>query len=523
MVAVSTTCVGQLASPARNVSLRHPTDATAAARFLDQSSFGPTSEAISLVQSRGLGAYLEEQLALPPTLMTQFSLPVPTPCDSAETCWGAVWWKSTLTAPDHLRQRVAFALGHIFVVSTLSVGGYAMVPYYNILLRDAFGDWRTLMQDIALSPVMGLYLNMVNSAKAAPGQIANENFARESMQLFGTGTMLLNPDGTEQRGPNGSPKPVYTQAQVQDFARAFTGWTFASEDGSKPSGFTGEGGTFSRPMVAVEREHDQDAKRLLGDRVLPAGQTAEQDLTQALDNIFASANLPPFLCRQLIQHLVTSNPSSAYVARVTAVFKDDGSGKRGNLKAVITAILMDKEARAGDIQPNLDAGHLRESLLLATGIMRALHYEKAVEPGPYAFWTISWTSGTAGETPMQAPSVFYYYSPFYQLPGTNRTAPEFAMESVAGISGRKVMVDQLLNGRVAHTHFDLAADREILRRAADPRVLVDEFDLLFMHSQMPAPMKQLLVTTIAPLRDPLQRVRMGLYLTLTSSQYMVLH
>ncbi len=503
-----------------------PVTPAAAARLLDQAAFGPTSSDISHVEQIGLQGYLNEQFSFAATVLPQFPANVGAPCDSTETCWGSDWWMAAANAPDQLRQRVAFALSHIFVTSTSTVGGYAMVSYYNLLLGDAFSNWRTLMQDVTLSPVMGNYLNMVNSGKASSGQIANENFARENLQLFNIGDVLLNSDGSVQTNSLGHPVPSYTENQVQAFARAFTGWTYWPRWGQVLTDFQTDPqdvSTYSKPMVSIESEHDTDSKVLLSGTVLPSGQSAEQDLSGALDNIFQHPNLPPFICRQLIQQLVTSNPSSAYVSRVARVFINNGSGVRGDLKAVVTAILLDDEARAGDTNPTYDGGHLREPLLYLANILRALHYTPRDTADPWGYWAISWSSVGVGQAPMQAPSVFYYYSPNYVLPGTTITAPEFGIENVASVSARKVLADYLIYNAVENMSFDVGSDTELMSCASDPSALVDELSFLFLHSQMPDQMNQIIVNMITPLTDLQQRVRVALNLVLTSPQYKVIH
>jgi uncharacterized protein (DUF1800 family) len=287
---------------------------TAAARLLDQATFGPTMTDINHVVTVGQSAYLTEQFAAPATVLPAISTPPPTICaTNLLPCEQSEWWQTMLTAPDQLRQRVAFALSQMFVVSTNSVNAQAVITYQNVLTTDAFANFYTLMQDVTLSTAMGAYLNMLNSNK--PGvvggvaQIANENYARELMQLFTTGIDMLNQDGSLQLDASGNPIPVYTEAQVQAFARAFTGWTFAPLPGAT-SKFTNPI-NYPAPMAAVESAHDMSAKILLNGTTLSAGQTAEQDLQGALTNIFNHQNVAPFVCRQLIQHLVTSNPSPA--------------------------------------------------------------------------------------------------------------------------------------------------------------------------------------------------------------------
>ena len=289
-----------------------------AARFLDQATFGPTANDAALVQAEGPDSWLQQQFALPPTLLTPIPDPLPAryvaedASLSQDSVWGSEWWGAALTAPDQLRQRVAFALSHIYVISNDSLGGRATTFYYNILLQGAFANWRQLMGDVTLSPGMGDFLNMANSGAAPTGQIANENFARENMQLFSLGPDLLNADGSLETDPQGNAVPTYTQTQVQAFARAFTGWTYVPGPAQPPVSFPVYQGRMDLPMGAVEQQHDTSAKTLLNGTTLPPGQSARQDVNGALDNIFAHPNLPPFVCRKLIQYLVTSQPSAGY-------------------------------------------------------------------------------------------------------------------------------------------------------------------------------------------------------------------
>jgi uncharacterized protein (DUF1800 family) len=316
---------------------------TAAARILDQTSFGPTSATIQHVEQVGTSAYLAEQYAQPTSLLAAIpTTPLPAVClanNTAYPCAESEWWTAAITGPDQLRQRVAFALSEMFVVSTQSIAGQTIPQFHNALANDAFGNFYTIMKDVALSPAMGGYLNMLNSAKPAAGQIANENFSRENMQLFSLGLAMLNQDGTPQLDGNGNPVQPFTEAQVQAFARAYTGWTYATATGGPPTSFPNNTPNYTSPMAQVESAHDTTSKTLLNGTVLPAGQNAATDLSGALTNLFNHQNIAPFVCKQLIQHLVTSTPSPAYVARVAAVFTSNASGVRGDMKSVITAIL----------------------------------------------------------------------------------------------------------------------------------------------------------------------------------------
>ena len=509
-----------------------PATLSAAARFLDQATFGPTASDVTLVQAEGLNAWLATQFASQPTLLAPIPDPLPAryvaedPSLSQDSAWGSEWWGAALTAPDQLRQRVAFALSHIYVISNDSLGGRATTFYYNILLQDAFANWRQLMTDVTLSPGMGDFLNMANSAKAPAGQIANENFARENMQLFSLGPNLLNADGTPQTDSTGNTVPTYTQAQVQAFARAFTGWTYVPGPGQPPAAFPVYSGRMDLPMGAVEDQHDTTSKALLNGTVLPAGQSARQDLDGALDNLFAHPNLPSFICRQLIQYLVTSRPSSAYVARVAAVFVDNGLGVRGDMKAVITAILLDPEARAGDIDPTNDGGHLREPLLYGASVLRAIGFTPTpTDPTvPWPYTLLLWQANTMGQFPMNAPSVFGFFPPGYVIPQTSLNAPEFGIENTASVAARMSFADLIGSNNVWQLQLTLGANSPLGQASMQsPEALVDLLGTMFLHGGMPAAMRSSLLTSLAPVTDPQQRLQMALYLVITSAQYKINH
>lgn len=501
------------------------TTQTAAARILDQTTFGPTSTLIQHVQSLGVQAYLNEQFAQPTTALAAIPTnPLPNLCLSANTaypCAESEWFQTVITGNDQLRQRVAFALSEIFVVSTQSVPGQAIPAYHNMLANDAFGNFATIMHDVTLSPAMGAYLNMLNSAKPATGQIANENYPRELMQLFTLGLNKLNQDGTLQLDGSGNPIPVYTQFQVQAFAKAYTGWTFATASGASPTSFPNATANYSAPMAAVESAHDTSTKNLLNGTVLPGGQTAAQDLSDALANIFAEANVAPFVCKQLIQHLVTSTPSPAYVSRVAAVFANSGSGVRGDMQAVITAILLDPEARAGDTNPAFDGGHLREPVLFLTAMMRALQFTNTDTNGSWD--SLANYANTLSERPYRSGSVFNFFAPGYVIPGTTLNAPEFGIENTATAVLRLSLADAIVNNKISSFKVDLSNTSTLGTLAANPSSLVDTLSVLLMHGQMPPDMRSTILSVITPLTSNAQRVRIAVYLIVTSSQYKVIH
>ncbi len=315
----------------------------AAARFLDEATWGPTSASIAQLQQIGIIAWLNAQFALNTSdLPDQPLLGSDGKPDRDLTPVQAVFFQNAVTGQDQLRQRVAFALSQMWVVSAVSTKvAYAFPPYWRLFRDNAFGNYRDIMKAVTLSPAMGNYLNMANNNKgnAAKGTSANENYARELMQLFTVGLTQLDLNGNPVLDSSNNPVPTYDQSVVTNTARALTGWTYPTAPNATAK--TNNPQYYLGPMHAVEAEHDTTAKTIIGGATIPAGQTAEQDLEAVLDALMAQRSMAPFVSRQLIQHLVTSDPSPAYVQRVAGVFLDNGSGVRGDMRAVITAILTD--------------------------------------------------------------------------------------------------------------------------------------------------------------------------------------
>jgi uncharacterized protein (DUF1800 family) len=539
VVAVANPNPGSATSPTTNAQVQASLHSTA--RLLDQATFGPTLTDIQHVETVGLPAYLNEQFAVPATLEADIVTPPPTLCtNNTIPCQQGEWWQVALTGPDQLRQRVALAMSEMFVISTNMVNARAVTAYQNMLATDAFANFSTTIKDVTLSTGMGAYLNMLNSAK--PGvvngvpQIANENYARELMQLFTIGLYMLNPDGTLQLDSSGNPVPTYTEAQVQAFARAYTGWTYATATGGVPTSFPNNTSNYDAPMAAVESQHDLIAKMLLTGTTLPAGQTSSQDLAGALANLFNHPNVGPFVCKQLIQHMVTSNPSPAYVSRVAAVFADDGTTQhiRGNMQAVVQAMLLDTEARAGDSSPSFNGGHLREPLLYMTGVMRGLGYTfvgAGTGTGAEYYYTPSNSISPLGQRPYTSGSVFNFFAPEYVIPGTTTNAPEFGIENTATAVLRLSLADNLVYNRVQYFNVDLSATSALGMMASatgnattDSTNLVNALSNIFMHGQMPAQVSAPIIAHVATiLNNPAQRVRVATYLVITSSFYKVEH
>jgi hypothetical protein len=510
---------------------------TSATRFLDEATFGPTFSDIAHLQQVGLSAYLDEQFATPPDQQPDVSVwpgSWSKGCGPFPNCDVDGYWTQFATfSQAQLRNRVAFALSKLWTVSYYSTPPEYFPYLLNIFEADAFANWRTLMEDVTLSPAMGNYLNMANNFVQLPSDRPNENFARELMQIFNLGTSRLNQDGTLQLDANGNATPVYTQDQVDAFARAFTGYTYTNDDCSPASGpVTITSGYMPGrmcPMTALESFHDHGAKNLLDGVVLPAGQTAKQDLEGALDDIAQDPNLPPFVSTVLIQNLVESQPSPAYVARVAAVFSDDGTGVRGNMQAVYQAILFDPEARAGD-SPNANptgAGHLRDPLLFSMNILRALNPTQNGDESAFGFFDTYVIPGGV-ETLHEAPSVFGFYPGSYVIPGTQLLGPEFALEDGPAVDNEifaltyPVLSNALgLSASGAALTLDLSATGQLgtlASQGVDP--LIDALNILFFHANMSSQTRTIFEAALRGLL-PEQMVRVGIYLSATSPEYRI--
>ena len=502
-----------------------------AGRFLEQASFGPSPSSIAHLQSIGFDAWLTEQFNIPQAY-SLYSAAVDIPTVQNQFYYNA------LTGPDQLRQRTAFALEQIWVISSNKVGDpNGFVPWQNMMEQDAFGNYRQLMNDVTLNPAMGVYLDMVNNDAPVNGINANpnENYARELLQLFTVGVNLLNPDGTLQLDASHNPIPTYDESVVQGFAHVFTGWTFPTRPSATPHRhnpvYYGLA-PYGSPMVVVdETDHDStNTKKLLGTTVLPAGQSSNKDLSDAMDNIFQHANVGPFVCQQLIEHLVKSNPSPAYVGRVAAVFADDGTGTRGNLRAVAKAILMDPEARAEDFSalPNLvDAndGHLREPALFTVGALRALNSSDSGS-------SLANRGAGMGQNVLTPGSVFNFFPPDYVIPmnyfpisppAQAPFGPEFAIETPLTATQRVNFINDVVYGSLRPSVN--ATLQSYVPLAGNPSALVDVLNVQFMHGQMSQAMHDRIVTSVSAYAasSPMLRVQAAVYLVLSSPQWQVMH
>ena len=544
-------------------------------RFLEQASWGPTPAEVARVKAMGFMAYLNEQFNLPPANAAKGSnypdltfplddstqqCPTTNPADpnyNQAVCTRdfftmyplqRTFFSNALYGNDQLRQRVAFALHQIMVVSGNSEVNRPswMTPYLQALDRNAFGNYQTLLNEIALTPAMGEFLDMRLSTRTSP----NENFAREVLQLFSIGTVVLNLDGTPQLDAQGNPIPTYTQADITEFTRVFTGWNFATAIGA---GIT----NYRDPMAPRGgQNHDAGAKTLLNGFTLPACSSpngtaniacAQSDMTAIMTHISGHPNVGPFIGRQLIQHLVTSNPSPAYVERVARVFNNDCSGlypqgctnTRGNLKLVVQAILLDPEAR-GDVKTASGYGKLREPAQYVTGFLRAFNVKSfdklSTSDGVLGTRSTTDFTGTLDQPIFQPPTVFSYYQPGYEIPGAKVLGPAFGILSTTTTLRRANDINTLIYTGVSTntTPTALSPDRpkgtsidtaNLEALAGNPIDVVNALDALLLHGTMNAQMRTSIITAMNAINDAnvttrnQKRARAAIYLAATSSQY----
>ena len=514
-----------------------------AVRLLRQASFGPTEAEAQRVAAMGAAAWVDEQLAMAPTQYPAYPW---MPTGRPDTCVDdrtqpirpdsfcnrdnytlfqlqLEFFRHAFGQPDQLRQRVAFALSQIMVTSGVdNARNYAMRNYQQLLRDRAFGNFHDLLLAVTLSPVMGDYLDMANNNKTntTAGTDPNENYAREVLQLFSVGTYLLNPDGTVQRDATGKPLFTYGEAEIKGFARVFTGWTYptvagAAQRNNNPRNYLGA-------MLAVPANHETGSKVLLSRVVAPANMAMEQDLEFAHQNIVGHANVGPFIGKQLIQKLVTSDPSPAYVSRVTAVFDNNGVGQRGDLRAVVRAILLDPEARgARKIDPGY--GKLVEPVLFMTSLARAANVRS---DGVY----FRSATGTLGQLLFYSPSVFNYYPFDYVVPSTQLPGPEFGVQNATTTIARAnfangllftaaIGPDSLVYGATG-TQLDLSSYQAT---AQDAAALAARVDRNLLAGRMSSGMRDAIVSAVnaVPATDTLNRVRAALWLVTTSPQFQV--
>ncbi len=531
-----------------------PVTSLGAQRLATQASFGPNEALVAKIKSQGAAAWIAEQMTLTDsyyssgqgdaidknTSLTGFC---DLPANSSVTCWRdwasaqpLLWdfYRNAVSKPDQLRQRVAFALQQIVVVNEMEVSGtYGFRGYYNNLLDGAFGNYRDVLKKVALSPVMGSFLNNVNNDKSAP----NENFAREFLQLFAIGTCALNADGSLA---GGKCQPNYDNQAVRSYAYALTGWTFPA-GGATPWGCWPQGANcpyYAGDMLPFAAQHDTAERKLLSGVTVPAGSTPATALERVLDSVMAHPNMAPFIGRQLIQHLVTSNPSPAYVQRVAKAFADGsfsadgqrfGKSTRGDLAATVAAVLLDAEARTDT--PARNAGKLREPALMFTAVLRALN---GITDGDSLAW---WWGENLREHLFRPPSVFNFYPPDYPVPGNAELiGPAFGIHNAdAALTRLNFLTYLFMWGgttpdksvpNALGTKVDLSA---FAADTDDPAKLVDRLSALAVGGPLPAAARSQIVSAVAAFTSAnstewrAERVKQAAYLVFASPNFQVQH
>ena len=544
------------------------TTAAEAARFLTQATFGPTKSEIDALAGQSIDSWLTAQLALP------FSAHRSATVADRSTYGGSpsttnfnaiyppnrqvAWFTRALTTPDQLRQRVAFALSQIFVVSDVSLGNdnqtEPLANYYDILGNGAFGNFRTLLENVTLSPMMGIYLSSLRNAKADPvaGTTPDENFAREVMQLFTIGLNQLQPDGTLKLGAEALPIATYNQTTITEMAKVFTGWGYPS---ANLNAFRSATANYFAPMQLFPSFHDTTAKSIVNAVVLPANLAGTEDLRLTLDALFNHPNTGPFISKQLIQRLITSNPSPAYIYRVAQKFSNNGSGVRGDLTAVVRAIYADYEARSSSVAGNITYGKLKEPLLRLTALLRG--FGASASSGRYAGFQVT-LNGTpisgsnpplaAGETPvnngsstnisgvqntlaeaaLRSPTVFNFFSPSYVVPGPLAAAGLVAPEFQITDDTTSINVPNFFRGFVfaSNTATTVAASATLALNLTyeqtlvpTPIALVDHLNLVLASGRLSTTARDRIVTALGALpaaTSTLDRARSAVLLVATS-------
>jgi uncharacterized protein (DUF1800 family) len=521
-----------------------------AAKLLTQATFGPTDAEIDAVKTQGYAAWINAQIALPSSShqtyvenrLAQIRLTNPTANLSPNQFYESFWLYSA-TGQAQLRERMKLALSEIFVISltdaNIDVRGAA--SYYDMLGANAFGNYRTLLEQVSLHPMMGIYLTHLANQREDPatGRTPDENYAREVMQLMSLGVQELNPDGTVRRDAQGNPIPTYTPADISNLAKVFTGFSYFHPTPTNQTFFgrNRDPDAFVRPMIVYPQYHSITAKTFLG-VTIPAGTNdAAGDLRIALDTIFNNVNVPPFICRQLIQRLVTSNPSGGYVSRCANAFINNGSGVRGDLAAVVRSILLDSEARDINSANSATFGKIREPVIRMTNWMRA--FGATSVSGNYLLNSTS-ANTSLGQSALASPSVFNFFRPGYVPPNTragaqNLTVPEFQIVDEVTVAGyANTMQAAIGNGIGTGADVRSAYAREVAI-ASDANALADRMNRMLLYGQMSSTLRARIVESVNSVTVPaatgtnqaaidtalLNRSRLAVYMTMVSPEYLV--
>jgi uncharacterized protein (DUF1800 family) len=522
-----------------------------AARLLTQATFGVTDSDIEQVKSRGYSNWVSDQLALAPSAshqafverrLTELQAANPRATISSSEFYQS-FWAQAAGSPDQLRQRVKFALSQIFVISLAdaNVDARGAASYYDMLGQRAFGNYRDLLEAVTLHPMMGIYLTSLGNQKedAATGKLPDENYAREVMQLMSVGLYKMNPDGSAIVDSSGALVPTYTPQDISGLAKVFTGMGWYSPT---PSATTFKGGARHAnasvtPMIFYPAFHSTSAKSFLGTTIAASAiADPEGDIKIALDRIYNDPNVGPFMARRLIQNLVTSNPSSAYIGRVAAVFNNNGSGVRGDMAAVVKAVLLDSEARDSATAAGATYGKLREPIVRLGNWMRSFGAVSA--SGNYLVNSTS-TRTSLGQSPLTAASVFNFYRPGFVPPNSrlaqqNLTGPEFQIADEITVAGYANFIQSAIgNGTGTGQDVKAAYTQEMLL-AKDPAALVDRMNRLLFSGQMSATLRSQIINAVSAVALPsgtptqaqtdaalLNRAKLAVFLSMVSPEYMV--
>lgn len=527
-------------------------------RFLYQAGFGGDQKLIKEVANIGIEEWLNQQFNTPLSSLTEEAIKIQK--DLNEWRYSRdmdstniennidfidlnyAWWTINQTKKDILRQRIGFALSEIFVISqqsNLQGLGLAGTTYYDKLLKNSFGNFRTLIEDVTLDVAMGVYLSHLNNPKSDTSENIHpdENYAREVMQLFTIGLFELNLDGSYKLDSNNNRIPTYTQKEIKEFAKIFTGLGLSAvmENPWIDTAIFGVNfyyADFTKPMRMYDAFHEPGQKILLNGRIIPEGQTGMKDIKDALDILYNHPNTGPFFAKQLIQRLIKSNPTPGYIERVAKIFNDDGSHVRGNLKAVIKAILLDDEARDCDWLSDKSNGQLREPLARYVHFVNAMNVEHFYN----RYWNTTYDLfASTTQMPLAAPNVFNFYSPNFspggELKNSNLVAPEFKIHN----SRTSIAYMNLVNNWVIYNTPFYSWEEgdpgsylnidELKQLARDPEVLINKLDILFTHGQLSPRTRNIIKTALDYLihgdfRE--DRVRLAVYLICISPDYSIL-
>ncbi len=523
-------------------------------RFLEQATFGPTPALDERVRRIGLRIWLAEQLELPypsannpyPNLDlkstdSDIGCPITKTDPQYAICirdyystyllqnW---FFKEAFYGDAQLRHRVAWALSEMWVVSGVDTQQDSwMIAYHQQLSKNAFGNYRNLMKDLTLNPAMGNYLDMIRSTKNNP----NENYAREILQLFSVGLFMLDQDGTLQLDGNGNPIPTYDQNTVNNFTKVFTGWTTCETTAVCPNRTSGAP-NYKDPMLLNQNNHDTTAKTLLNypnavNPTISSGLNGNTEIDLALDNIFYHPNVAPFVSKQLIQQLVTSDPSPAFVGRISAIFNNNGQNVRGDLKAVVKAILLDPEAR-GNTKTDPNYGKLREPVQFITNFLRHFNVRSA-DGAQQSDGVVNSLTQPLSQDVFRAPTVFNYYTPGYVIPGTSLLGPEFGIMTTGTAISRLNQINKMTFSKITvstnntniplGTSIDLSELISLAQTDTTGNQLLDTLNTRMMHGAMSSQMKSTILTAVQKVvsTNPTLRAQTAIYLIATSSQYQI--